>query len=611
MKQAKIISLAKMSGIFVLMTAALLLLNIVAESAETGLQEANFILIVVPESDTTVTSSPRYRLSASTKPNSTVTINGKSLKVYPSGAFCDLMDLTVGENWFTITSRSEQGDTISKSFLIIRTKPIETTRPDSLLIEDIMMEPSTDLWLNEGDILKVQIKGTPNCKATFMDSIPMRELPISETNGIGGIYQGIYKVKATDLAKEIPISFRLEASPDSAAGRRRGSTGNTVTKQSSAKVSFMSKEFPVVGITKGERPFLNFGLGTDRLGGAKLAFINPGIKLAITGKAGNQYRVALSDNQVAWIPENFVDLLPSGTYPPFSLTGSWNVYGDDKYDYVTVSLNDKLPYASFQEIEPARIIIDIFGAVSNTNWITQQVTTREIKNVYYTQPEKNVFRIIIELRHKQLWGYKISYIGNNLVIRIKHQPEKLRFKNLTFIIDAGHGGSDNGALGSTGAKEKEINLATAYHLKRLLEAKGAKVVMTRESDTTILMSDRLKKILQSDADILISIHANSVGFSSNPEESKGVSTYYKYICYRPLSTAILTEILKTGISPFGNVGSFNFTLNSLTEIPNVLVELAFMSNPEDEMKLLDDDFRRTLAKRIRDGIEEFLDQCDE
>ena len=606
MKEAKIISRTKMSGIFSLVTAALLLIDIVAALAQA--QDANFILIVVPESDTTVTSLPKYRLSASTKPNSTVTINGKSLKVYPSGAFCDLMDLTVGENWFTIISRSEQGDTISRSFLIIRTKPVETTRPDSLLIEDTMMEPSVNLWLNEGDILKVQIKGTPNCKATFMDSIPMRELPISETNGIGGIYRGIYKVKATDSAKEIPISFRLEARPEPG---RRDSTGKSVTKQSSAKVSFMSNEFPLVGITKGERPFLNFGLGTDRLGGAKLAFIDPGIKLAITGKVGNQYRVALSDNQIAWIPENFIDLLPSGTYPPFSLTGSWNVYGDDKYDYVTVSLNDKLPYASFQEVDPARIIIDIFGAVSNTNWITQQVTAREIKNVYYTQPEKNVFRIIIELKHKQVWGYKISYIGNNLVIRIKHQPEKLRFKNLTFIIDAGHGGSDNGALGSTGAKEKEINLATAYHLKRLLEAKGAKVLMTRESDTTISMSDRLKKILQSDADILISIHANSVGFSSNPEESKGVSTYYKYICYRPLSTAILTEILKTGISSFGNVGSFNFSLNSLTEIPNALVELAFMSNPEDEMKLLDDGFRRTLAKRIRDGIEEFLDQCDE
>ncbi|MDH3251389.1 MAG: N-acetylmuramoyl-L-alanine amidase, partial [Ignavibacteria bacterium] len=85
------------------------------------------------------------------------------------------------------------------------------------------------------------------------------------------------------------------------------------------------------------------------------------------------------------------------------------------------------------------------------------------------------------------------------------------------------------------------------------------------------------------------------------------STYYKYICYRALSQFILDEVLKTGLSSFGNVGSFNFTLNSPTELPNVLVELAFMSHPEDEMKLLDDDFRRQLAERIVDGITEFLD----
>jgi N-acetylmuramoyl-L-alanine amidase len=74
---------------------------------------------------------------------------------------------------------------------------------------------------------------------------------------------------------------------------------------------------------------------------------------------------------------------------------------------------------------------------------------------------------------------------------------------------------------------------------------------------------------------------------------------------------ILKQVLKTGLSSFGNVGSFNFALNSPTELPNVLVETAFISNPEDEMRLMDDEFRLTLAKRIADGIEDFLDSCDE
>jgi N-acetylmuramoyl-L-alanine amidase len=118
-------------------------------------------------------------------------------------------------------------------------------------------------------------------------------------------------------------------------------------------------------------------------------------------------------------------------------------------------------------------------------------------------------------------------------------------------------------------------------------------------------------VLDSGADMLISIHSNSIGYTSNPIDIRGCATFYKYICYRPLSQYILESVLKTGIPRWGNVGNFNFTLNSPTELPNVLVELAFMSNPEDEMKLIDDDFRKELAKKIADGVDDFLESCEE
>jgi N-acetylmuramoyl-L-alanine amidase len=69
--------------------------------------------------------------------------------------------------------------------------------------------------------------------------------------------------------------------------------------------------------------------------------------------------------------------------------------------------------------------------------------------------------------------------------------------------------------------------------------------------------------------------------------------------------------VKTGLDTLGNVGSFNFALLGPTELPTALVETAFISNPEDEMKLLDDDFRKELAGRIVEGISDFLDSCDE
>ena len=569
-------------------------------SAQHSPKDSSFILLVVPESDTTTTSTATYRLSASTNPGNKVKVNEKAFKVYPSGAFVGLLELQVGENPFSIVSTNDSGRSISKSFLIIRNKSLESTRADTLAIEDALMEPASDMWLNEGDVLEVQLKGTPNCVATFLNGNVMHEVPKSDAGGLEGVYRGTYKLMQDDTLNNKPLTFRLEAKD-----------GRIVLKKTRAKISFKPREFPVVGLTKGERVSLDFGLGEDRLGGAKLSFIQEGIRLAITGKVSGRYRVKLAENQEAWIPEDQVELQPPGTRLPYSLTGNWNVGGENKFDVVAISLSDKLPYSSFQEVNPTRINIDVYGAVSNSNWITQQLTTKEIKNVYYTQVAKQQFRITIELNHKQIWGYDVRYRGNTLIVRVKRQPEHLKLSAFTIVVDAGHGGTNRGALGSTGILEKDIALSIVGHLKTILEHKGSKVILTRAEDTTLTTLDRLKKMWSSDADLLVSIHANSVGLTTNPEDIKGTATFYKHLCYRPLSLCILKQVLKTGLASFGNVGSFNFGLNAPTELPNVLVETAFMSNPEDEMKLLDDEFQVKLARRIADGIQDFLDSCEE
>ncbi len=282
------------------------------------------------------------------------------------------------------------------------------------------------------------------------------------------------------------------------------------------------------------------------------------MRLAITGKQRHQYRVALTENQEAWIPENQVDLQSAGTAPPFSLTGSWSVYGDSKFDYVTIGLNDRLPYCSFQEFSPSRIQVDVYGAVSNSNWITQQLTAKEIANVWYRQVEKDVFRITIELRHRQVWGYDVSYRGTMLVVRVRRQPERLRLKSLTIALDAGHGGSNDGAIGGTGVKEKEINLATVMHLKHLFEDEGARVILTRQADTAVGMSDRVTAALAGGADLLISIHSNSIGNTTDPEATKGVSTYYRHQCFRPLIAGNLSQCPEDRIDALWQCGRVQF-----------------------------------------------------
>ena len=128
------------------------------------------------------------------------------------------------------------------------------------------------------------------------------------------------------------------------------------------------------------------------------------------------------------------------------------------------------------------------------------------------------------------------------------------------------------------------------------------VIMTREKDTTLSMFERIRYLQQQMPDLLVSIHLNS---SSN-DTTSGVSTYYRYIGFRPLSQAILKSMLQLGLNDFGNVGSFNFSLNGPTVYPNCLVEVAFLSNKNDEKKIRSAAFRKQVALHIVSGIENFL-----
>jgi N-acetylmuramoyl-L-alanine amidase len=350
-------------------------------------------------------------------------------------------------------------------------------------------------------------------------------------------------------------------------------------------------------------PFLKYGLGEDRLGGAKMTFLDSNILLKVVDSFKTDYKVQLSQNHSAYINKDKV-IKTEIEKKEDSLTDSWKVYGDSLFDYVTVKLNEKLPYNSVQEIHPSRIIVNIFGAVSNTNWITQLKSAIEIKNAWYEQTEDDVMKVIIELNHQQHWGYSIYYDDlNKLTIRVKRQPKILKLQSLTVAIDAGHGGTNIGATGITpDIQEKDYTLLIAKELEKVLRAKKVKVVMTRTKDTTLSMPERINLLKQVNPDLLVSIHLNSTDIDT----VNGVSTYYRYIGFRSLSQSILKDLLLTGLHEYGNVGSFNFSLNGPTDYPNCLVEVAFLSNRSDEKKILNPKFRQLVAKRIAAGIEDFL-----
>lgn len=556
-------------------------------------QDKSFIRLTQPGKQNSAVTTTRQFLVGSTCKSCRLYVNDELQKVYPTGAFAIEVELDEGNNPFVIKSVGPDGDSsvrmVSFSYNIPQA-PVPVTSVDIAYIQTF---PEGNLVVAPGDLIKFRVKAIPGGTVTVGNSFNLMELPVSGSQTMPGIYQGTYTVQCNDPminGRALPVVLKSGEQEI-----RRNTTYSFTLTDPQAQ--------PVIGKTTGDAPFLKYGLGEDRLGGAKIGYLDTAVLLNITGKVGTDYRVKLAKNLNAYIPQDQVKLLPPGNFVPSSLSNSWRVWGDDRFDYVTISFAQKLPYRTTQEIAPARIVLDVFGATANTNWISQLENAQEIKNVYYEQLEDDVLRVNIELKHPQHWGYQVYYSGSALTVKVKRPPAKAGLAKLTIAVDAGHGGSNPGALGPTGVYEKEMALAVAIQLQKALLAEGANVLMTRVNDSYVDNNYRILSYRDKDPDLLVSIHLNS---SSDPIRIKGTSTYYKHIGFRPLSQYIYKHLLDLGLNEFGNIGSFNFALNSPTEYPNVLVETLFLSNPEDEMLILDPGFRKQLADKIVLGLKDFV-----
>lgn len=580
-----------------------LFLTMTVAQAQVG-TDSLFMRIISPSNDTIRTGSPRIRIAASTLPTARAFINDAETKVYASGAFVGLYTPPRDTAVLRLRVVGPDGDSLSRQFVYLRLKPLGTSPHDTLVIEPAMMLPNDNLWLTAGDILEVRFKGSPGWTASF--SIPgvesglsMRELPPAEGSGLRGIYIGRYVVKPTDRTVGVPVEFKLKRSFFS---REKA--------ESKAKLWIMPDSLPRSAEIVGRRPFLNVGLGSDRLGGAKLGYVQPGALVQIAGKVGGQYKVRLSGQMEAWLPEEYAQLLPLDAPLPQSLAGSISATGTDSVDIVTVGLSRRLPYTSDQLTDPNAIVVDVYGATSNTNWITHHLSATGITSVKWNQVAADQYRLTIALKHRRHWGHDISYAGSSLRIRIRRPPNvrsPLRpLDSLVIAVDAGHGGDASGATGATGLREMDITLAIAKQIDSILSARGAQTVMTRLANEGPTMADRTDKVLTSGAQVLVSIHCNSGGEGSDPAGASGTSTYYRYIGFKPLADVAYEKMLELGLKQFGVVGSFNFSLNGPTQLPNVLVETAFISNPEDEMLLMDPDFRRRVAAKVADALEAYI-----
>ena len=168
----------------------------------------------------------------------------------------------------------------------------------------------------------------------------------------------------------------------------------------------------------------------------------------------------------------------------------------------------------------------------------------------------------------------------------------------TIVIDAGHGGFDRGGVPGQRISEKDKTLDVAQRLKRILQADGYRVVMTRDSDVFIPLGTRVAIANSNRGATFVSIHFNC----ASRVGANGIETYY----YRSDSAALAASIHRNVVSsaPSENRGirRRGFYVLRRTSIPSVLVECGFLTNPTEGRLALTADYRQRLAEQIARGI---------
>ena len=289
-----------------------------------------------------------------------------------------------------------------------------------------------------------------------------------------------------------------------------------------------------------------------------------------------------------------------------------------------VIYNKQLPKMNKMELSnPDRIAIDLSDSLLNTSQYNYDINIGAIEGVRTSQFKSDVVRVVLDIKSGiNDPKIKIEPHGDKIVIfseaQIPKEPnnpkgEDKKPNEILIVIDPGHGGKDPGAVPNE-VREKDINLSISNKLNEKLMAKGYSTFMTRDGDYSVDLYDRPKIANEKNADIFISIHCNSCegstasGFETLycPAESKKVAAYGdNYLLAKIVQDELIKELnpKDRGVKERPNLVVLN-----RTEMPAILVENGFLSNPEDEKLLLDNNYQDRIAEAISRGIERYFNE---
>jgi N-acetylmuramoyl-L-alanine amidase len=551
------------------------------------------------------TNNTSYHFLGKTKYPATAWIDNDSVKVYKTGIFFNEVNFKEGSN--RIRASVLTPDSLSAfyemEFVYEKDDKIRPAFP--LWIDQQSVRPFMDLELLSEDIVIISFQGSPG-QLAHVELFPGGDMIKCSRKDFQGYsqYKAEIHLSRLDKDREYQFILNLETEADTVE--------NSIYKfpmENMVTVRDMD-DYPVVRIND-ENTRLTYNLGPIRLGGPIRSELGPGVMMKVNGRMGDHIRVRLNEIESSMVRADQVEVMPMETLAPSYFITNISCGPGFGEDIVSIPYSEPVPYAIHPEPDLNRLVITLYGVKTSSTWISHRKGRKIVDKITWQQSAPDTYKVYVNLKTDKIWGYDLQTDGRQLVLRVKYPPRyeingDKPLAGLKVAVEAGHGGESTGAVGLSGLLEKDINLDLALKFGALCEKMGAEVFQIRKSDETIGLLDKRRKALASGADLLISIHANAAGTSRGYLRVPGTSTYYNNPFWAPLAESVYDRLLELGLAEFGVVGSFNYTVIRLSQMPSILVEQAFMTHAEDEEKLADPVFRENMATKIYEGIIDYL-----
>jgi N-acetylmuramoyl-L-alanine amidase len=337
-------------------------------------------------------------------------------------------------------------------------------------------------------------------------------------------------------------------------------------------------------------------------------FLLPGTRVQVNGRYPGYARIRLDSALNAWVVAADAKTFATDTTRPVRVVGNGRVRASEGWVDVILPVRERPAF--FIEERPQAIELTLYDTRASTDQINYPTSDTLVRLVEWEQVRSDRARYTIHLTSAP-FGYLVLYENNALVVRVRRPPApapagaKSSLAGLTIAVNAGH--PPGGANGPTGLYEGDAALEVAFHVQRMLEERGATVVMTRTTRDPMDLALRPIIARRAGAQAYVSIHYNAYGDGVNPfRMPNGVEVYYYRPHSEPLARAVQSKMVE--YQPLADQGVYFRSLSDVRTpwMPAILTEGGFMMIPEQENAMRTPGFQNQYARAIVDGLEAYF-----